>query len=77
MPMLTGACSATNEWGGQNLRQFFLLLDTAAAITYSQRLSMKGPGRVGQFRGAVVNHYLIMWPAASFCVARITFAKSL
>ena len=36
------------------------------AVTYSQSLLVKGPGRVGELRGAVANHYLILWPAASF-----------
>ena len=36
---------------------------------------MKGPDRVGELRGAVANHYLVMWPAASFCVARVAFTS--
>ena len=57
---------------------FLLLLDTPAAVTYSQSLLMKGPSRVGKLlRGAVANHYLVVRPAASFCVAHVTFASSL
>ena len=62
--------------GGDN---FLLLLRdaAAAAVTYSQSLSNKGPDRVGELTGAVANHYLVMWPTASFCVARVIFASSL
>ena len=39
---------------------------------------MKGPDRVGELlTGAVANHHQVMWPAASICVARVTFAISL
>ena len=34
-----------------------LLLDTAAAVSYSQSLSMKGPGQLGELRVAFENHY--------------------
>ena len=49
----------------------------AAAVSYNQSLSNKGPDRVGELTGAVANHYLVMWPTASFCAARVIFASSL
>ena len=69
--------SSHAEWGDKIWDNFLLLLDTAVADTHFRSLSMKGPGRVGELRGAVANHYLVMWPAASFRVTHVTFAGSL
>ena len=54
------ACPAINEWGGEISDNFLLLLDTAAAVTYSQSLLKKGQGQAGELRGAVANHYEIL-----------------